>query len=68
MSRSYVLIKFVNKSISSLFTIRKLSNLADPDVLIFIYYGLVYPLLSYGTVVLGQSAKKCMKGVSAFQT
>jgi hypothetical protein len=57
-----------NKSSSSLSTIRKLSNLDNPDVLIFIYYSAVYPFLYYGTVVWGQNAEKCAEGVSALQT
>jgi hypothetical protein len=37
------------------------------DVLITVYYGLVYPFLSYGITVWGQSAKKYTKRVFTLQ-
>jgi hypothetical protein len=50
--------KICSKISSSLFTIKRLSSIIEQDVLITVYYGLVYPHLKYGITVWGPCPKK----------
>jgi hypothetical protein len=59
--------RICNKISSSLFIIKRLSNLVDADVLITVYFGLVYPFLSYGITVWEQCEKKYTKRVFTLQ-
>jgi hypothetical protein len=52
---------------SSLFIIKRLSKFVDSDVLLSVYHGLVYPLLFYGVLVWGHSARKHTKRVFTLQ-
>jgi hypothetical protein len=47
----------------NLFVIKRLSSIADLDVLYTAYYGLVYPFLTYGIAVWGHSCRKYTKRV-----
>jgi UDP-N-acetylglucosamine pyrophosphorylase len=49
--------KICNKISSNLFAIKRLSSIVDMDVLHTTYCGLVYPFLTYGIAVWGQSCK-----------
>jgi hypothetical protein len=55
--------KIYSKISSSLFTIKRLSNITEQDVLITVYSycGLVYPHLMYGITVWGPCPKKYTK-------
>jgi hypothetical protein len=41
----------------NIFIINKLSKILDPNERKMLYYGLIYPFLSYGIVAWGHSAK-----------
>jgi hypothetical protein len=59
--------KICNRISSSLFIIKRLSNLIDSDGLLSVYHGIVYPFISYGVMVWGHSARKYMKRVFTLQ-
>jgi hypothetical protein len=52
---------------SSLFTIKRTSNLVDSDGLLSVYHGIVHPLLSYGVMVWGHRKRKYTKRVCTLQ-
>jgi hypothetical protein len=55
--------KMCSKISNSLFTIDRQSNIIEQDVLITVYYGLVYPHLKYGITVWVSCPKKYTKRV-----
>jgi hypothetical protein len=59
--------KICSKISSSLFTIKRLSTIIEQDILITVYYGLVYPHLKYGITVWGLCPKKYTKRVFILQ-
>jgi hypothetical protein len=59
--------KICSKISSNLFTIKRLSTISELDVLITIYYGLVYPYLKYGITVWGSCPKRHTKRVFILQ-
>lgn len=61
-------IDYVCKKISpSLFLLRRLNSYLNTDMLIKVYYGLVYPYLSYGLLLWGSAAKTHMDRVFILQ-
>jgi hypothetical protein len=56
-----------SKISSSLFTIKRISNLVDSDGLLSVHHGIVHPLLSYGVMVWGHRARTYTKRVCTLQ-
>jgi hypothetical protein len=60
--------KYVSTKISrNIFIINRLSKILDLKERKMLYYGLIYPLLSYGNVVWGHSAKANTTRIFALQ-
>lgn len=59
--------KVCNKITSGLFIMRRLYEISDSNTLKTVYYGLIYPHISYGITVWGGSAKKYISRVFILQ-